>query len=146
MDEEDDSLNCDYCKVAAPINLKFLKESWVCPICSEKPLEGYVPLKLHIENIYTHCRQMPMRLLYISDLSNNLSKIHKHFNECVDLDNPLVTITLTFSTAIDMLNGEYDVVYIDNDLLGKDSLINALEIKDNGSVKFVEPIKQGVIK
>ena len=84
-------------------------------------------------------------MVYISDLSNNLDKINKHFKECVDLDNPFCTITLTLVDGISRLSGGYDVVFIDNDINGKDSLLNALDIKPSGVVKWVEPIKQLVI-
>jgi len=140
-------MNCTYCKVEAPENVRFLKDSYVCPICTEKPFVNYLPLKEELLQIYNNCRQVSgIKLLYISDLSNNLSKINQYFRESVDLNNPWCTITLTFPSGIDKLNGGYDGVYIDNDINDKDSLINSIDIKDTGYVKFVEPIKQTIIK
>lgn len=99
-----------------------------------------------MEQIYHNCIQVGgVKMVYISDLSNNLDKINKHFKECVDLDNPFCTITLTLVDGISRLSGGYDVVFIDNDINGKDSLLNALDIKPSGVVKWVEPIKQLVI-
>lgn len=146
MVDEDRALNCSICQIVAPENLTFLKESWICPLCADKPLEGSLLLKDEMERLYHNCRrQESTKLLYISDLSNNLSKINNHFKECVDLDNPFCTITLTLVEGIDRLNGGYDVVFIDQDINGKDGIVNALDIKPTGVVKFVEPIKQIIL-
>lgn len=147
MDEENNSLICDYCKVEAPLTLSFLKESWTCPLCAEKPLEDTLSLKALMEQMYHDCRQVEgTRLLYISDIDNNLWKIQQHFKECVDMDNPNCTITLTRPEHVEKLPGIFHRVFIDSDILDKDILINSVDIDYRGMVFYVEPVKQNVIK
>jgi hypothetical protein len=118
-----------------------------CPSCENKPLEGHIPLKAELEQLYHDCIQViGTRLLYISDLDHNLWKLEQHFREGVALDNPYCTIHLSRPETVDKLNGSFDRVYIDNDILGREELLNALDIKPEGVIHWVEPIKQTIIK
>lgn len=136
-------MKCLYCTSDSPENLLLISKSWTCPTCLEKPHKDFLPLKVELSSKYKECRQVEgTRLLYISDLENNLWKIEKYFNECLDLDNPYCTITLSLVDHIDRLVGDFDGVYIDRDINDKEGLINHLPIKEFGYVKFVEPIRQ----
>jgi hypothetical protein len=128
--------------------MSFLKDSWTCPICAEKPFDNFAPLKTVMEAIYHECKQVSqtVKMVYISDLSNNLSKIKQHFNECVDLDSPLCTITLVYPDGVHLLNGTYSFVFIDNDITDKQELINSIDIGPEAMVCFVDGTKQVVLK
>lgn len=140
-------MNCSSCKISAPQNLLLIFKSWTCPTCQEKLLDGNIPLKAELEQLYSNCRQVAgTRLLYISDLDNNLWKIEQHFKEGVALDNPYCTVHLAKPDTVDQLRGSFDIVFIDNDILGKDELLNHLDIKPSGMVCWIEPIKQVVLK
>lgn len=140
-------MNCCYCKTEAPKNIIFLRKEWVCPDCLLKPFEDFFPLKTVMEQIYASCKQVNryVKLLYISELDNNLDKINKHFHECVNLDSPFCLITLTLLSGTYLLQGTYDFVFIDNDLNGKEELLNSIDIAPDGEVFYVEPIKQTVL-
>lgn len=139
-------MNCEYCKISAPENVTFIRPVYICPICQEKPFVGFVPLKVELGVKYDSCTQVnkTTRLLYISDLENNLWKIEQYWKESMMHDKPC-TITLILASAYDKLVGEYDGVYIDNDIPDKEMLVNAINIAPDGWVKFVEPIKQAVL-
>lgn len=140
-------MTCEYCRKTAPDNVKALKESWICPVCVEKPFDNYIPLKVEIEDKYRGCIQVSktVRLVYISDLSNNLDKIRNHWREHMSHDKPC-TITLLYPDAYGTLVGEYDGIYIDADILDREMLANAINIAPDGYVKYVEPTKQLVLK
>lgn len=139
-------MNCDYCKNPAPENVEFLRESYVCAICKEKPFDHFRPLKVELEDLYHVCKQVPgMRILYISDLTNNLAKIKQHFLESVDLSNPPCTVVLVLPQGIDQLMGSFDGVYIDSDIPDKELMVSALDIPENGYVKWVEPTRQAIL-
>ena len=133
-------MNCEYCKSSAPENIKLISKTWVCPICTEKPFVGFVPLKVELGAKYDSCIQLDktVRLVYISDISNNLWKIEQYFKESVAHNRPC-TITLILADAYDRLVGEYDGVYIDNDIIDKD--LNA-----NQSQILINDMKQNIFK
>ena len=139
-------MNCEICKTEKPLNLLTISKSWVCPICAEKPLDGTMPLKSALEQLYHDCKQVSetVKLLYISDLENNLYKINEHFAENVNWDAPMCTVTLARADTYDLLPGPYKHIFIDNDIIDKDLLLLNLPMDKDPIVYEVEPIKQRV--
>lgn len=133
---------CKHCGKESPENVIAIRKEWNCAICLENPFDKFIPLKIELEERYHDTK--PGRYVYISDLSNNLSKIQHHFEECVELDNPATTITLVHPEGVDQLVGIYDGVYIDKDLNDKEFLVDMIELSSRGYVKLVEPIRQCV--
>lgn len=135
-------MKCKHCGLESPENVVAIRKEWNCAICLENPFEKFVPLKIELEERYHDSK--PGRYVYISDLSNNLSKIEHHFKEAVDLNNPLCTITLVHPEGVNKLQGVYDGVYIDKDLNDKDVLVEMIELSSRAYVKLVEPTRQCV--
>lgn len=140
-------MNCSHCSASAPENLITITKTWICPICTKKPFENFFPLKTVMQTIYQECKQasQQVKLVYVSDLDNNLDKINKHFRECVDLNNPLCTITLTRPSGVSMLHGPYDYVFLDSDMIDIPELLLSVPINPSTQVFAVEPIKQNVL-
>lgn len=62
---------------------------------------------------------IPAKILYISDLTNNLSKVQAHMKENVDFSlNKPVSITLSTIEGFPLLQAHYDVVFLDHNLNG----------------------------
>ena len=135
-------MKCKHCNNDSGNNVVSIRKEWTCPICIENPFDKFVPLKIELEERYHDSK--PGRYVYISDLSNNLSKIQRHFEECVDLNNLLCTVTLVHPEGVNQLQGVYDGVYVDKDINDKDVLIDMIELSSRGYVKLVEPIRQCV--
>jgi hypothetical protein len=119
-----------------------------CPQCLESPLEHDfpspppIPLTIALESLYGENKNY--RISYISDLDGNLTRIHRHFNECVDLTSLGTTITLTTVAGCSRLIGGYDYVFIDNDILGKEAILSGLKLPEHVKIQVVDPSKQTI--
>jgi hypothetical protein len=140
-------MNCENCKIEAPETLRSLTPTWLCPICTEKPFEHFLPLKTVMQTIYEECKQLnqQVKMVYVSDLDNNLDKINKHFRESVMLDNPFCTITLTLPNGVPLLNGPYDFIFVDGDIPDKNRIVYLVGAMPTTQMYEVEPIKQNVL-
>lgn len=107
-----------------------------CPDC----FTVEVPLTVELEHLYKSGE--PYKAIYISDLPNNCSKVHKHFNKNVDLNNLGFTLTITFPEGVVLCGGGYTHAYMDEHLSHlKSELEPLLKLKENVNIKLVEGTK-----
>jgi hypothetical protein len=122
-----------------------------CLDCIEESIQKHIHRnrpKLLEELVRLYNLSLPIKILYVSELSNNLSKVHKHLNESVDFSvNPGCTITLAYPSpgALKALQGGYDLVYIDNDISEKDYVLYNVKAKEEAMAFIIEPIKQEIM-
>jgi phage-related protein len=94
-----------------------------CLDCIDKAIEDSIKKvekpKLLNELVRLYNLGIPAKILYISDLSNNLAKVHQYMKENVDFTlNKPVSITLTTIEGLPLLQAHYDVVFLDHNLNG----------------------------
>lgn len=132
-------MKCAKCEKEAPENLLAIGRVWTCESCASPA----IPLSIELADQYS--KEGPGRYMYVSELTNNLDKIARFFHEEVDMSNPYATITLVVPEALEQLQGQFDVVYMDTGCVTIQDLMNKIQIADFGVVKLVNPTTQMVI-
>jgi hypothetical protein len=103
----------------------------------------HIPLKVVLEELYKSGQ--PYSVVYISDISNNLSKIHDHFTKEIDLNNLGFTLTLCLAQGFGRLQGTYTHAFIDKDISDPEVILATIKTVPDAVFGFVQPTKQVVL-
>lgn len=126
-------MECVKCGAPAPKKVLSFSNKWTCPDCCKAPTKLIDALKL----LYNS--GVPGRYVYVSELSNNLSKVKNSFIEGLELNNPYCTIYLTLPDGVPHLSGKFDTIFIDSGFASTKEVQDLNLLEEFGEVMWVDP-------
>lgn len=99
----------------------------ICPHCPPP-----MPVEIVLEGLYREGQ--PHKMLYMSLSEEKLNKVRRHFNEQVVLDNLGATITLLFPNSYANLLDKYSHIFIDENVLDADFILEKLNKAENHKI------------